>query len=199
MANTDNNTIIIGDNITVSVDDFKKLFSRDFPYLPLYVEGKAYFKDDEVYYNLNFYQSLTDGNTTLPTDTDNWQLYNDSVDNYIQDSDILRAFNEAKINFNANLFSDDDTIKMVFLYLAAHYLVVDLNNAQNPLAMGFMGFTQSKSVGSVSESYGIPQWMLNNQVLSAYAQTGYGRKYLSLIQPYLIGNIMLIPGGTTIG
>lgn len=195
----DENTINIGNDILVSTTDFQDLFSRDFPYLPVYVEGKAYFTNDIVYYEPNFYQSLTDGNTTLPTDTDNWQLYNDTVDNYIQDSDILRAFNEAKINFNANLFSDDDTIKMVFLYLAAHYLVVDLNNSMNPLAMGFMGFTQSKSVGSVSESYALPSFATNNQVLSQYMQTGYGRKYVSLISPYLIGNIMLIRGRTTIG
>ena len=195
----EDNSIIIGDNIEVTTDDFKNLFARDFPYLPVYVEGKAYFKDDEVYYAPNFYKSLTDGNTTLPTDTTNWSLVNDSVDNYIQDSDILRAFNEAKVNFNAALFGDDNTVKMVFLYLAAHYLVIDLNNALNPLAVGFMGFTQSKSVGSVSESYAVPQWMLNNQMLSAYAQTGYGRKYLSLIQPYLIGNIIFVPGRTTYG
>lgn len=195
----EDNSIIIGDNIEVTTDDFKNLFARDFPYLPVYVEGKAYFKDDEVYYAPNFYKSLTDGNTTLPTDTTNWALVNDSVDNYIQDSDILRAFNEAKVNFNAALFGDDDTVKMVFLYLAAHYLVIDLNNAMNPLAVGFMGFTQSKSVGSVSESYAVPQWMLNNRTLSAYAQTGYGRKYLSLIQPYLIGNLIFVPGRTTYG
>lgn len=195
----EDNSIIIGDNIEVTTDDFKNLFARDFPYLPVYVEGKAYFKDDEVYYGPNFYKSLTDGNTTLPTDTTNWALVNDSVDNYIQDSDILRAFNEAKVNFNATLFGDDDTVKMVFLYLAAHYLVIDLNNAMNPLAVGFMGFTQSKSVGSVSESYAVPQWMLNNRTLSAYAQTGYGRKYLSLIQPYLIGNLIFVPGRTTYG
>lgn len=195
----EDNFIIIGDNIEVTTDDFKNLFTRDFPYLPVYVEGKAYFKDDEVYYAPNFYKSLTDGNTTLPTDTTNWALVNDSVDNYIQDSDILRAFNEAKVNFNAALFGDDDMVKMVFLYLAAHYLVIDLNNAMNPLAVGFMGFTQSKSVGSVSESYAVPQWMLNNRTLSAYAQTGYGRKYLSLIQPYLIGNLIFVPGRTTYG
>ena len=185
------------DNVTI--DDFKTLFTRDFPYFPLYVEGKAYFKDDEVYYTLNFYQSLTDRNTTLPTDTDNWQLVNDSVNNYIQDSDIERAFAEAKVNFNPNLFTDDTTATMVFLYLAAHYLVIDLNNAANPLAMGFMGFTQSKSVGSVSESYAVPQWMTNNAILSQYSQTGYGRKYLSLIQPYLVGNIIFVPGRTTYG
>lgn len=195
----EDNFIIIGDNIEVTTDDFKTLFTRDFPYLPVYVEGKAYFKDDEVYYAPNFYKSLIDGNTTLPTDTTNWSLVNDSADNYIQDADIMRAFNEAKVNFNAALFGDDDTVKMVFLYLAAHYLVIDLNNAMNPLSMGFMGFTQSKSVGSVSESYAVPQWMLNNAILSQYATTGYGRKYLSLIQPYLVGNIIFVPGRTTYG
>lgn len=195
----EDNSIIIGDNIEVTTDDFKNLFTRDFPYLPVYIESKAYFKDDEVYYAPNFYKSLTDGNITLPTDTTNWALANDSVDNYIQDADIMRAFKEANVNFNAGLFGDDDTIKMVFLYLAAHYLVIDLNNAMNPLGMGFMGFTQSKSVGSVSQSFALPQWMLNNAILSQYAQTGYGRKYLSLIQPYLVSNIIFIPGRTTNG
>lgn len=195
----DENTINIGNDIVISTTDFQNLFTRDFPYLPVYVEGKAYFTNDIVYYEPNFYQSLVDDNTALPTDTTNWQVINDSVNNYIQDSDIMRAFNEAVINFNVNLFTDSNSAIMVFLYLAAHYLVIDLNNAMNPLALGFMGFTQSKSVGSVSESYGIPQWMLNNQILSAYAQTGYGRKYLSLIQPYLIGNVLFFPGRTTCG
>lgn len=195
----DENTINIGNDILVSTTDFQDLFNRDFPYLPVYVEGKAYFTNDIVYYEPNFYQSLVDNNTELPTNTTNWQVINDSVNNYIQDSDIMRAFNEAVINFNVNLFTDQNSAIMVFLYLAAHYLVIDLNNAMNPLALGFMGFTQSKSVGSVSESYGIPQWMLNNQTLSAYAQTGYGRKYLSLIQPYLIGNVLFFNGRTTCG
>lgn len=182
----------------ITVDDFKNLFKRDFPYLPLYEDGKAYFTDDVVYIEPNFYKCLADGVTTPPP-SENWELTNDSTDNYISDEDIERAFKEAKVNFNPNLFPDNDTAKMVFYYLAAHYLVIDLNNAQNPLAMGFMGFTQSKSVGSVSESYGIPQWMLNNQMLSAYAQTGYGRKYLSLIQPYLVGNIIFTPGAINFG
>lgn len=185
------------DNVTV--DDFKNLFTRDFPYLPLYVDGKIYFKGDVVYYNEYFYTSLIEANSTPPTDTTSWELTNDSVNNYIQDSDIERAFLEAKLNFNPAFWTDDKTAIMVYLYLVAHYLVVDLNNASNPLGMGFMGFTQSKSVGSVSESYGIPQWMLNNQILSQFAMTGYGRKYLSLIQPYLIGNIILSPGRTTYG
>ena len=199
MKNTDNNTILIGDNITVSVDDFKNLFKRDFPYLPVYIENKAYFAGDEVYYEPNFYKSLTDANTTLPTNTTNWELVNDTVDDYLSDNDILRAFKEAKVNFNAGLFEEEETAKMVFLYLSAHYLIIDLNNAQNPLAMGFMGFTQSKSVGSVSQSFALPDFVTKNAVLSQYMQTGYGAKYVSLIYPYLIGNVLLIKGKTTYG
>ena len=85
----------------ISIEGFLSLFKSDFaPYLlPDYIEGKAYFIDDIIYLEPNFYISLTDGNTTLPSDTENWELYNDSVDNYIQDSDIERAFKEAKVNF----------------------------------------------------------------------------------------------------
>lgn len=183
----------------ISVQGFKTLFSRDFPYLPVWIEGKAYFINDIVYYNNNFYKSLVNANLAIPQVGTNWELANENESNYISDSDILRAFAEAKVNFNPNFFADDETAEMVFYYLAAHYLVVDLNNAMNPLAYGLNGFTQSKSVGSVSESYGIPQWVMNNAILSQYAQTGYGRKYLSLIMPYLHGNIILTPGRITYG
>lgn len=183
------------DNITV--EDFKAIFTRDFPYLPVWQYGKIYLKGDIVYTE-NFYQSKIDNNTDEPPST-NWTLYNDNVFNYISDEDISRAFVEAKINFNPQLFPNCETMRLVFCYLAAHYLVIDLNNAQNPLALGFMGFTQSKHVGSVSESYGIPQWMMSNSKLSLYAQTGYGRKYLSLIQPYLTGNIIYTPGRISFG
>lgn len=183
----------------ISVQGFKTLFSRDFPYLPIWFEGKGYFINDIVFYNNNFYMSVINANFTTPQAGDDWKLTNENVANYISDNDIERAFTEAKVNFNPNFFADNATAEMVFYYLTAHYLVIDLNNAMNPLAYGLNGFTQSKSVGSVSESYGIPQWIMNNAILSQYAQTGYGRKYLSLIMPYLHGNIILTPGKTTYG
>lgn len=183
----------------VTTEYFKSLFARDFPYLPIYKDGKAYFTGDIVYFDNNFYKSKIDGNLTDPTNTTNWVLIDETTDNYIQDSDIEKAFEEAGINFNAAIFSNCDTAQLVFCYLAAHYLVIDLNNAQNPLALGVMGYTQSKSVGSVSESYGIPQWIMNNEVLGTYAQTGYGRKYLSLIRPFLTGNIIYTPGAINFG
>lgn len=184
---------------SVTVEYFKSLFARDFPYIPEYVYSKAYFKNDIVYYDNNFYKSLCDGNLTDPSDNEKWALTNESLDNYIQDSDIEKAFEEAGINFNSDLFDNCNTAQLVFCYLSAHYLVIDLNNAQNPLALGVMGYTQSKSVGSVSESYGIPQWIMTDKTLGQYAQTGYGRKYLSLIRPFLVGNVILTQGRINFG
>lgn len=181
-----------------SIEDFKALFTR-LPYLPVYVSGQAYFKGDIVYVAPNFYISLTDANTAPVTDNQKWALYDGNVDDYITDADILEAFSEARINFNPQLFSEDATALKIFYYLAAHYLIIDLNNASNPFAMGYMSFTQSKSVGSVSESYGLPQWILNSPRYSMYATTGFGRKFLSLIYPYITGQIIFTPGRTTYG
>lgn len=180
-----------------TVEGFKAQFPA-LPYVPEYISGQAYFKDDVVYYYPNFYQALTT-TTNDPTNTDDWQLYNDSLLNYVNDEMISEAFNEAKINFNPCLFSDCNVAAMVFYYLAGHYLVIDVNNSANPFSLGFNGYTQSKSVGSVSESYGVPSWALNDPILSGYAQTGFGRKYLSLIKPYLVGNIIYTPGGVNFG
>lgn len=182
----------------ITTDDFKALFSRDFPYLPVWKFGKIYFKDDIVFNEENFYISLVDENTDEPP-TNKWKLYNDNVENYISENDIQKAFVEAKINFNPNLFTSCEEVKTAFCYLMAHYLVIDLNNANNPFSLGGMGIVTSKSVGSVSESYGIPQWVLNDKNLGLYAQTGYGLKYLSLILPRLHGNIIFTKGYINFG
>lgn len=182
------------------IDTFKAQFSRDFPYLPFYNSAKVYKIGDVVYYDENFYVSKLANNTAIPTETEAWDLYNDNEENYITDIDISKAITEAKINFNPNLFGCDcDIINTVFSYLVAHFLVIDLNNAMNPLALGFNGITTSKSVGSVSESYGIPQWVMNDKNLGLYAQTGYGRKYLTLLLPYLSGNIIFTKGYISFG
>ena len=183
--------------LNATVEGFKSLFT-ELPYLPLWVSGQAYFTGDVVYVSPNFFSSKVDANLDEPPST-KWNYYSDNILNYVADNDINRAFSEALANFNPNLFPDTDTANLVFYYLSAHYLVIDKTNALNPFGLGFSGFTQSKSVGSVSESYGIPQWMLNDPLLSSFAQTGYGRKYLSLIRPYLIGNIIWTPGAINFG
>ena len=182
--------------INPTVEDFKQQFPRFSPmYIPVYTEG-MYFEGDIVYYNNLFYRCITTDTTTNPTNYTDWELCNDSVLNYTQDSDILEAFEEAKINFNEGLFPDDATALKVFLFLAAHYLTVDFNNA---LGNNQIGIVTSKSVGSVSEGYTIPSWLLNNPTLSMYSTTGYGIKYASLIKPYITGNVFIVRGRTTVG
>ena len=185
----------------ITPDDFRAQFPRFTPvYLPIYV-SKTYYNGDIVYYNNKFYQCIKDSTDTYPTqplsagETADWKEINGNVLNYTQDSDIINAIAEASVNFNEGLFSDCCTAKLVFLYLVAYYLTIDFQNAMSPMSGG--GIVQNKSVGSVSEGYAIPQWMLNNPSFSMYAQNGYGRKYLSLIRPYLLGNIILSKGRTT--
>ena len=184
-------------NLTVTVAEFKTQFPRFSPmYLPVYTSG-TYFKDDIVYYSVTalFYKCKVVTTTNIPTNTTDWELYNDSVLNYTQDSDILEAIAEASINFNESFFDQESEAKLVFLYLVAHYLTIDFNNA---LGINQVGLVTSKSVGSVSEGYTIPQWILENNALAPYATTGYGIKYATLLRPYLIGNIMLFKGRSTI-
>ena len=182
---------------SITASDFRTQFPRFTPmYLSdiTYASGTTYFKDSIVYYETKFYKAKKD-TTALPTVTTDWDLYNDSVLNYTQDSDILNAYNEAKVNFNEGLFPDEQTALMVFLYLTAYYLTVDFNNA---LGANGIGIATSRSVGSVSESYTIPQYLVNSPALSMYCSNGYGVKYGTLIYPYLIGNVMLFKGATTV-
>lgn len=175
----------------ITIVDFKTQFPRFTPeYLPVYTSG-TYFKDNIVYYEGLFYKVKVAFTTNVPTNTTDWELYDDSVLNYTQDSDILNAITEACVNFNKSLFPNKATAKLVFMYLVAHYLTVDFNNA---LGSGTVGIATSRSVGSVSESYSIPNWILNNAGLAPYATTGYGIKYATLIRPYLVGNFFIVKG-----
>ncbi len=179
----------------VTPETFKKFFPRFSPmYLPVFIQGNTYFKDDIVYFNNLFYICTVESTIDEPTNAESWNLTNQSVLNYTQDSDIEEAFKEAYVNFNEGFFPDIETAKRVFLFLTAHYLMVDFNNS---LGINNIGIPTSKSVGSVSEGYTIPQWLTNSAGLSMYATTGYGVKYASLIRPHLIGNIFIARGATT--
>ena len=116
---------------------------------------------------------------------------------YVMDADITRAFAEADINFNESLFGTDASLKLTFLYLAAHYLVNDLKAAEQGSRSAGEFPVSSRSIGGVSESYAIPNWILNDPVLGQFATTKYGMKYISLVKPLLIGNVVVYEGSTT--
>lgn len=185
---------------TITIADFKTQFRRDFPFLPTYDNAKLYNAGVRVYYPTTelFYTCKVNGTTgILPTVTNNWEIVADSVDNYIADTDITNAFAEAKMTFNQALFSDDASIKLAFLYLAAHYLVLDTRAAMGGIYGANLFPLQSKSAGNVSESYGIPQVYLNDPQFSYLSGTAYGLKYLSFVWSLLTGNFGVVAGATT--
>ncbi|TDE17710.1 DUF4054 domain-containing protein [Dyadobacter psychrotolerans] len=183
---------------TITVDDFKSLFSRDFPFLPTLVNTKTYKLGAVVYYTPTetFYTSLANSNTALPTDVTKWSVNADEdINDYVSDTDITRAMAEARIIFNQDLFGDDDTIKMMYLYLTAHFLVNDIRTAGNSFG-GASYSVASRSVGNVSESYAIPKAYADNPTYSFLTQSGYGTKYLTLLIPRLIGGVSWVAGAT---
>jgi hypothetical protein len=144
--------------------------------------------DFKAWFTRDFEYSIPLGATVSPYDCQK---------DYVMDSDITKAFTKAKMNFNPGLFGDTETLKATFLYLAAHYLVTDLQaSEQGPSSTGYLPVA-SKSVGPVSESYAVPEWMTKNPVLGFYATTRYGQEYLSLVKPLLIGNVSVYEGATT--
>jgi len=116
---------------------------------------------------------------------------------YVTDFDIQKAFQEAIINFNPCLFSYDEQLKVTYLYLAAHYLVNDLQTSAQGVGSTSYAPVTSRSVGGVSESYQVPDWMINDPYLAHFATTRYGQKYLSLIKPLTIGRVQVYLGATT--
>lgn len=125
----------------------------------------------------------------------------DDPDNieYIVDADITRAISDAQMDFNESLFGEDAQITNAFMYLAAFHLVSNLQNSAMGLNAQAKFPIQSTSAGGVSVNYQIPEKYLKNPVIAAYAQNGYGLKYLSFALPKAVGNVEMSEGTTTVG
>lgn len=186
---------------TITPADFKAQFPRGFPYLSAYAYDNAatYNTGALVYYSTNgsFYKALANGITGVlpPSDAAKWEVQPEqSVDNFVQDSDITAAFAEARTVYNLALYPTDESARLAYLYLTAHFLAYDLRAA----AAGFMAAgsgsfpVQSRSVGSVSESYSIPKAYLDDPNLVGYTSTSYGLKFLQMTLPKLVGNMVAV-------
>ena len=184
---------------TVTVEEFKQYFFRDFSYLPLWNSFKSYMTGDVVYFDENgyFYKSKIDNNTALPTDTESWERTAGNKLDYITDEDIEKAMSQASINANERFGRNCQEKRTIYLHLVAFYLVMDWKNAAAGATSAYAGLTASKSVGDVSESYNFPTWLMNSPLYSLYATNGFGLKYLSLILPYLSCTILFSTGRST--
>jgi hypothetical protein len=112
------------------------------------------------------------------------------------DQDIVNAYGETNINFNPDLWGDQGSYNIGYLLLAAHYLVMNLRASSQGLSGQFGWIQASKSVGSVSESFQIPQRVLDNPEFAMLSKTNYGARYLLLLLPQLAGQIYSVCGST---
>lgn len=115
----------------------------------------------------------------------------------VGDNDITKAFGQTNFNINQELFPDQARYSVGYLLLAAHYLVTDLRMSSQGLNGQYNWAESSKSVGSVSQGFSIPQKILDNPYFSMLARTNYGAKYLELIIPQLAGAVFYTEGRTT--
>lgn len=114
----------------------------------------------------------------------------------ITDNDISRAMLEGEMAANLDLAYDQASYTMWYLYATAHFLVNDLRTAFGGLEGSFQWTTTSKSVGSVSESYAVPESVQNNPALALWFRTNYGAKLMTMMMPYFVAPILSVCGRT---
>lgn len=114
----------------------------------------------------------------------------------VLDQDITSAFQFVNVNINPDLFGDQGSYTLGYLLLSAHFLVMNLRASSQGLNGQFNFLQQSKSVGSVSESFGIPQRVLDNPEWAMLCKTNYGAQYLQIILPQMAGQVYTVAGST---
>lgn len=114
----------------------------------------------------------------------------------ILDQDIANAFAESDAVINQALFKSQSVYTLGFELLSAHYLSMSIRSSSQGISGQFSWNQSSKSVGSVSESFSIPQRILDNPEFAFLTKTTYGSRYLMMILPALSGQIYTVQGGT---
>lgn len=114
----------------------------------------------------------------------------------ILDADIAKAYGQVNFQINCSLFNKQENYTLGYLWLAAHYLVVDIRASSQGIAGRYNWLEVSKGAGNLNSGYAIPQRILDNPTFAMLAQTRYGAKYLELLLPSLIGVVFIAPGHT---
>lgn len=114
----------------------------------------------------------------------------------VTDADIVKAMQQANVFISQALFGSQASFNIGYELLSAHYLVLNLRASSQGINGQFGFLEASKSVGSVSQSFQIPQRYLDNPVWAGLTQTTYGYQYLQMILPQLTGVMYSVQGRT---
>ena len=117
------------------------------------------------------------------------------INKYIVSQDIQNALNLALMDFNPQ-YGTYNTI--VFLYLSAHYMVMNIRNSSMGLNSQAKFMLESSSVGGVSIVNNINELFAKDPNFSKYLTTGYGQIYLDMVYPFTVGGgLGIVPGTIT--
>lgn len=119
-----------------------------------------------------------------------------STPDKVNDSDIQSGLDTASFNFNSGLFGLQTEFTLAYLLLSAHFMVMNLRASSQGISGQYSWLQTSKSVGSVAESFQIPQRILDHPVLGMLTKTYYGAQYVMLLLPRLTGQVFITPGDT---
>lgn len=113
----------------------------------------------------------------------------------ILDQDISNALQCAENDFPQGLFTTQGDFTQGVLLLSAHWLYMNIKAAGGLSAQPNWVQT-AKAVGNVSESFQVPQYIMDNPQLAMLSQTWYGKQYLFQILPRLSGQMWSMHGRT---
>ena len=120
----------------------------------------------------------------------------EGLNNYVYSLDIQNAINLASIDFNSGLFGNNAVL--IFMYLAAHYLIATIRDSSMGLNSQPKWILDSSSVGGVAISNNINERFAKDPNFSKYLTTGKGQIYLDLVYPYTVGaGVSVVCGQTT--
>ncbi len=117
----------------------------------------------------------------------------------VTDGDITNALNDATLIFNADLWAAGVELETAFLMLSAHFLALNIQAAGGiGLAQGAQNAggaaINSRSVGSVSVGYDLPEKWKNSSIAAPFLRTDYGMRYFQMAAPRLVGNVAIAAG-----
>ncbi len=115
---------------------------------------------------------------------------------FVLGADIQKALNRAAFMLNESLASSQELFTELYMQLSAHNLVISLRNSSQGIASQPGWLQTGKAAGPVSESFQIPQRILDNPDWAMLTTTGYGMSFMQLVLPQLCGQVMWVPGRT---
>jgi hypothetical protein len=121
----------------------------------------------------------------------------------VTNGDVAAAQTAARQMFNGALWPDAASVVYAFNLVTAHYLALNLQAAgglgdptpaQGAVSSG-EGVIGAKSIDGISVTYvGLDALVQKFKTLAEFMETRYGKQYLSLVKPQLIGGMAVVSG-----